>query len=343
MTYAPEYGRPVRVREFDRPMLSDDVETAQTVAYMEELASFDAGERHVIDATHRALAEAGCTLDSPPREIADAVFWFLKRCIRYVPTPATSALVDQTLIAPSALLQMPDPEGDCAQFSMLAAAMFRNCCMPCFFVTIAADPKYPTIFSHVYNAVELAPGGLLPFDASNGPEPGAEYMLAMKKRVWPRTNPDNCSRKGKVMLRSGRPARGFRNAGLRGTLGDDSFDFSVPDPSSIDPGIPTDIGANTYAEFGAPVGQSFPTLQPSTSPSFFTTLANDVTSLAAPIVRAVTSKPYYVTNPATGQQVLYNPATGQSVGGLSASLSSPAVLIGIAVVVGVIALSGRRS
>jgi hypothetical protein len=325
MTYAPEYGRAVRVREFERPMLSDDVETAQTVAYMEELACFDAGERHVIDATHRALAEAGCDLDSATHEIANAIFSFLKRTIRYVPTPATSALVDQTLIAPSALLQMPDPEGDCPQFSMLAASMFRRCCIPCFFVTIAADPKYPTIFSHVYNAVEVAPGRLLPFDASNGPELGAEYLLAMKKRVWPRTNPDLCTRKGNVtMLRSGRPARGFRNTGLRGLSGNGDYGGETNNPAN-----PYDIGYMESMDGRGSGGSGTPWA------SIFTTLANDATKVFQSV--NAPSRPYYVTNP-SGQQVLFNPATGSTVsasGGVSIS-SNTALLIGAAILATVV-------
>ncbi len=127
VAFDPSYGRNVRVAEFDRPMMGDDVETGQTIAYMEELSSFDAGEASVIDATHRALEEAGLDMSAAPIDKAKAIFWWLKRTIRYVPTPGTSINVDQTLIAPSAMLAMKDPEGDCAQYSMLAAAMFRIC------------------------------------------------------------------------------------------------------------------------------------------------------------------------------------------------------------------------
>lgn len=297
--------------EFDRPMQSDDVETAQTIAYMEELSSFDAGERSVVDATHRALEESGLDMTASPIEKAKAIFWWLKRTIRYVPTPATSPLVDQTLIAPSAMLGMKDPEGDCPQFSMLADAMFRNCCVTCLYKTIAAAPEFPTIFSHVYNVVEIAPGTWMPFDSSNGPAPGAEFAAPTKKRVWPRTVPDGCrAKKGNLlMMRSGAAAPGRRNGKLRGALGSNGdYGGETSDPAPM-PNVD-------------PAGGLF-----TTGPSFWTTLANDITAIAAPIVRTATMpKPYYVTN-AQGQQVLYNPATG--VPAVSGSVSiSPTLIIG---------------
>ncbi len=324
VAFDPSYGRNVRVAEFDRPMMGDDVETAQTIAYMEELASFDAGEASVIDATHRALEEAGLDMTAPPIEKMKAIFWWLKRTIRYVPTPGTSFNVDQTLIAPSAMLAMKDPEGDCPQFSMLAAAMFRICCMVCLFKTIAAEPAYPEIFSHVYNVVEIAPGVFLPFDSSNGPAPGAEFANPSKARVWPRTVPDRCrAKKGNLlMMRSGSVPPGLRNRTLRGSLGDSNGDYGG---ETNNPANPASIGISSGAGSAGP-----------STGSIFTTIANDITAIAAPLVRQATApRPYYVTNP-QGQQVLYNPSTGQALsasGGFSATLSPTAwLLIGVAAI-----------
>lgn len=191
LRYDPSFARDVRVREFPRPMLSDEIETAQTIATMDELAEADAAHRLVIDATAIALQEAGIDQTATPLQKAIAVFWYLKRRVRYVTTPATSALVDQTLIPPASLLSMPDPEGDCPQFSMLAAAMLRVCCVPSLFVTIAADPALDQ-YSHVYNAVCVNDEVFLPFDSSNGPAPGAEYAHWSKRRMWPTTHPFFC-------------------------------------------------------------------------------------------------------------------------------------------------------
>jgi transglutaminase-like putative cysteine protease len=192
--YDTLFSGPVRIAEYPRPMLSDEVETAQTVHMMDELADADAAHRLVIEATYRALDEAGRTLESSDYEKAVAVFWFLKRTIRYVPTPGTSPLVDQTLIPPATLLAMPDPEGDCPQFSMLASAMLRVLCVPCFYKTIAADQDYPDTYSHIYNVVRVGAGRFMPFDSSNGPEPGAEYSPAFKRRIWPQVLKTKCGR-----------------------------------------------------------------------------------------------------------------------------------------------------
>jgi hypothetical protein len=366
VTYLPEFGRPVSIREFDRPMLSDDHETAQTVSYMDELASADSNDRAVIAATAEALQQAGIDERADPLEKACAVYWWLKRTIRYVPTPGTSQLVDQTLITPTALLAMEEPIGDCPQFSMLAAAMFRVLCMDSLFVTIAAEPAFPDQWSHIYNTVEVCPGQYLPFDSSNGPAPGAEYAKPFKRRVWPRITPGKCRTKegGTDMMRSayGRPGRvGMRNHSLRGTIGDlacdqdgNCFDTSTgetlttsgdaPDPSTLPSPLGTNFPATLAANAAAlnpPAGSLSPLPANPTSSNVLTTLFNDLAQVATPIVKAATTpQPYYITN-AQGQQVLYNPATGQVVSSLS-TISPTMLVIGAGLLIGVLALSGKK-
>ena len=356
----------MRVAEYNRPMLSDEVETAQTIALMDELADKDAAHRLVIEATYKALDEAGATLSSGPLDKATAVYWFLKRTIRYVPTPGTSPLVDQTLIPPASLLSMPDPEGDCPQFSMLASAMLRVCCVPCLYKTIAADPDFPDTYSHVYNVVGIGGGRFLPFDSSNGPEPGAEYNRRFKERIWPALKKSKCVpsiasgpssvTKGNQMVRtSARPIaisnrnavlrRGLKGTGhlfypLQGTVCDedgncydDGTGVLLTSPAataSLDPQYnmtgpnPT---AGELAAAGYPLATAVATqTSPSSNPtSLAIALAQDATQLVAPIVKSSTQKaPYYVTNPATGQSVLFNPNTGATAtpASFSAALSS---------------------
>jgi hypothetical protein len=208
-------GRLVAIDEFERPMLSDEVETAQTIALMDAIAAEDAPHRFVITAVDRALETAGLTLDSSPFEKACAIYWFLKRTIRMVPTPGTNPLVDQTLIPPASLLAMEPPEGDCPQFSMLGTAMLSVCCVPSFFKTIAADPDEPNTYSHVYLVVDVGRQQLLPFDASHGPEPGAEYNRRFKEKIWPAIARDRC--KENAMLRN-QPIPQFRNHVLRRSM-----------------------------------------------------------------------------------------------------------------------------
>jgi hypothetical protein len=79
--------------------------------------------------------------------------------------------------------------------------------------------------------------------------------------------------------------------------------------------------------------------------SLVASLAATAAQVAAPIIKAATQQaPYYITNPATGQSVLYNPNTGSTSGTLAASLStiSPMVwLVGIGAIA-LLAFSGKK-
>ncbi len=370
------------IREYNRPMMSDEVETAQTISMMEELADRDTPTRAVVLATYRALNDAGIDADADPAAKACAIFWFLKRTIRYVHVPGTSPLVDQTLIPPATMIEMPDPEGDCAQFSMLASAMLRVCCVPSCFKTIAADPDYPDTYSHVYNMVDVG-DGFMPFDSSNGPSPGAEYARIFKSRLWPQQNPPRC--KETSMVRTMRPnlrPKGYRNSVLHGSLGiafrplsglrdvecdqdgncytDGVLTSSATDPTYTAPGVndPGDClyGANAatgacnaspFSSVTSPLvitGGSSPSASGPNAYSLATALAADAAAVAAPIVKSATQQaPYYITNPVTGQSVLYNPNTG-TTGGVSAAISSlspSTLLIGLALLAA-FAFAGKK-
>jgi hypothetical protein len=358
-------------------MLSDDVETAQTVYMMDELAERDAPTSTVISATHDALSAAGLDLDSPAEAKARAIYWYLKRRIRYLAIPGTSPLVDQTLIPPASLLAMPDPEADCPQFSMLASAMLRVCCVASHYKTIAADPAYPDTFSHVYNLVELGDGRYLPFDSSNGPAPGAEYANPSKSRVWPQRNRTCTARKAnRPMLHTASHShRGFRNIALRGalgiaflplsgTLGDESdtgnsdgFTPWQPDPTytgtqyTTVPYVPATTSGVQSQNDAAANAQGLANLYASPAPSsganaysLATAALADATSAAAPIIKAATQQaPYYITGP-NGTAVLYNPNTGAVGTSASAAISSlsPTTLLIGALIIAALALTGKK-
>jgi hypothetical protein len=369
--YLPEFGRAVRIAEFDRPMRSDDEETAQTVQYMDELAAADSKDPAVIAAAYEALELAGLDDDSPDFAKACAVYWWLKDTIRYVPTPGTSPLVDQTLIAPTAVLAMPEPIGDCPQFSMLACAMLRVLSIKSLFVTIAAEQLAPDQWSHIYNTVEVAPGKWMPFDSSNGPEPGAEYARPFKRKVWPSIAEH--TKGNRAMMRTGRYQAGasMRNRALRGAMGDVScdqdgncydsgsgtytpapIDLPIFTPSPINPTVgPVQSPVTGNASPDCVFGGTWPNCNPppgattSSTPFINPNLAAAIVgNTVAPIIKAAAQQaPYYVNNPATGQSALYNPNTGTFVGASAAlgSLSPTTLLIGAAIL-GVILFAGGR-
>jgi hypothetical protein len=111
---------------------------------------------------------------------------------------------------------------------------------------------------------------------------------------------------------------------------------------------------DSVAAYGGPA--SYPPVSPlaqlpgTTVPagsSWFQTLLNDATQLAAPLIRSsVQQDPRFITSP-TGQSVLYNPNTGQVGGGsalsLGASTLSPTVLLGGLAVLALLAFSGKKS
>ena len=346
-------------------MRSDDEETAQTVQYMDELAAADSQDPAVIAAATEALEIAGLDFDSTDFAKTCAVYWWLKETIRYVPTPGTSPLVDQTLITPTAVLGMPEPIGDCPQFSMLACAMLRVLCIQSLFVTIAAEQLAPDQWSHIYNTVQVAPGKWMPFDSSNGPEPGAEYARPFKRKVWPRIAPHEC-RKGKpAMMRTGRyqAAASMRNRSLRGALGDVTCD---QDGNCYDSGsgtytpapvAPVDVtgGLAPDCAFGGvwpnciTPSSTPPALTPGATPNSPGVInpnlvAAIVGNTVAPIIKAAAQQaPYYVTNPATGQAALYNPNTGTFAGATAAlSAISPTTLLIGAAILGVILFAGGK-
>jgi hypothetical protein len=364
--YFPEFGRAVRIHEYDRPMMSDDIETAQTVSFMDEIAATDANDAAVRNATAEALDDAGIDERASAMEKATAVYWWLKRTITYVPTPGTSPLVDQTLITPCTVLAMPDPIGDCPQFSMLAAAMFRVLCMDSMFVTIAAEPGFPDLWSHIYNTVEVFPGQYMPFDSSNGPEPGAEYAEPYKRRVWPRIIPGRCSERSKeAMLRKTYAARAIptmRNRALRGALGDLQCDsdgncydsgtlvsagnvctdpscmMSGPNVNLNDPALQMDSSGGSLSPGGSYSSPS----SASSSPSWLTALINDVGSIGSSALKASTQKqPYYITGP-NGQAVLYNPNTGTVAGTSAIGTVSPTIILFGILGLGAVALLSKK-
>jgi hypothetical protein len=353
-------------------MMSDDVETAQTIAMMDELADRDAPTRTVIEATQQALTEGGIDQTASAIAKAQAIFWYLKRRIRYVHVPGTSPLVDQTLIPPQTMLRMPAPEGDCAQFSMCGNAMLKVCCVDSWFKTIAADPDYPETYSHVYLVVGVAPSQYMPFDASNGPSPGAEYARRFKERVWPSVTGSKCKEGGAMLRNTARRATSpnFRHAvthrAMRGLfyplagVGDlncdqdgNCFDTGTnvftPAPitdSDVTGGVPPDCAFGGVWPNCISPSTPFPSPVPAASGgSLAQSIAADFTALAAPLVRSATQqRPYYIAGP-NGQAVLYNPNTGTTGSSISASLSSlsPVTLgIGALLLVGLLALGGRK-
>jgi transglutaminase-like putative cysteine protease len=79
--------------------------------------------------------------------------------------------------------------GDCDDFTVLLAALAGTIGIATRAVTIAADPRSPSEFSHIYPEAEVAPNRWVPLDAAR---PGAAYGVGapvyFRKRVWSLTD-----------------------------------------------------------------------------------------------------------------------------------------------------------
>lgn len=166
-----------------------DAGTAVTVGMMANIIRASAAHPVVRQETLRALA--GLPHGADRRQRAQALFWHLKRRIRFVDDHALvqaalgEGVYTEGLIAPERLLTMPEPRGDCDDYSMALAAMLAAAGVPVELVTIAADGARPAEFSHVYVQAVLEDGSRFPLDASHGPAPGWESPRWWRRHVWP--------------------------------------------------------------------------------------------------------------------------------------------------------------
>lgn len=146
--------------------------------------------------------------------------------------------VAEVLIRPIDILRMSDAQGDCDDFSMLAACILSAGGVPAFFVTLAADQRAPDQFSHVY---VLA--GADAFDASHGPYMGWEARNRFGKRqVW--------------SVETGMPIIGHRGTGfpIFAGLGDSGDPCDITS-LAYDPSVCSSGGGVTYG-VGTPIDTS---------------------------------------------------------------------------------------
>ena len=172
-----------------------DVSTAATIAIMRWLAHDYARHPSVIAAVSYSLSGGGATTQ---RDVASAIFHWVRTNVRFVEDETllyeelgvgVQDLDKELLIVPPVLLAMPNPQGDCDDFSLLLASMLLCAGMKPYFVTVAADPEAPQRFSHIYVCVELADeGDHLCLDAGNRlpmVPPGWESAKITRKAIWP--------------------------------------------------------------------------------------------------------------------------------------------------------------
>lgn len=189
------WGRPVWFHSVLTNPWDSDASTFVTCRILQRYARQYAGDASVrlavLDAVRRLPAGAS------QRDIACAIFHWVRSRIRfrededllYNEVGVHPANLDkELLIVPPVLLGMPQPCGDCDDFSLLVASMCLAAGMQPFYVTVAADPTDTGKLSHIYVCVRLADErGYLCLDAGNrypSVPAGWESATVSRKAIW---------------------------------------------------------------------------------------------------------------------------------------------------------------
>ena len=229
--------------------------TAQTMALMGRHVSDALNDPAIIDLGKRCSGSWGrgptetrCSWDS---------FWFCKHWIRFIVDENSVWRffheTDQVdfLIAPSVLIRMKRPAGDCDDFSMMMAALLMANGIPCEFVTVACDRNDRRRWSHVYVRAILSDGRHVPLDPAVGDYPGWEVLERdiYRMQAW------DMNGQPVETARSSRPDAGMHYYANRGLGDGDVMIEPTVDPSTL----PTSLNATApdyYATTtpGVPIG-----------------------------------------------------------------------------------------
>ncbi len=191
--YHPGFGGAVNYTVTELPEDPDE-QVAITIALMSKYAVEDAKSPQVQEAIRQARLAYG------PDPIWSA-YWFTKYLITFGQDDDTAwgltgigshvsskDDIAEAIVRPRDLWDMglngSARVEDCDGFSMFLAAMLKGQDVDCSFVTIAADKRDPSIYSHVYVAAYPSYGGRMPLDASHGPYPDWEFQQPYRKREW---------------------------------------------------------------------------------------------------------------------------------------------------------------
>jgi transglutaminase-like putative cysteine protease len=195
-TLAGAFGRPVTIQRKVTNRWNSDVSTVDTIRILRRLARQYATDPYVEYAVAEATSRLGANVSD--RQIACALFYWVRQTVSFVEDEtllyeelgvAPENLDKELLIVPPLLLQMPQPMGDCDDFSLLLAAMALAADLRAYYITVAADASDPQKFSHIYVCVELADeGSHLCLDAGNRYQavpPGWEECTHIhRKAIW---------------------------------------------------------------------------------------------------------------------------------------------------------------
>jgi len=161
-----------------------DVSTLDTLRIMSAIARRDSQSPII-----KSLAASLCESCNSQQQCAQAIWYFVHGFLTFRPHEdlATNVVgvpqdgIDrQVLISPASLLALPSPEGDCAIYSSLTAALLLAQGIKASYRTTASDKDEPWRWSHVYVIAHLHPNDLT-LDTSHGDYPGWETRVKFRQ------------------------------------------------------------------------------------------------------------------------------------------------------------------
>jgi transglutaminase-like putative cysteine protease len=187
------WGTPVQVSVRSTNPINTDRSTADTIQQMKAIARISAHSPRVGYVAY--VISLGLPSDASQRDIARAIWHWVHDNVRFVLDEDLMSQMGidvwhptkELLITPDTLLSMPQPSGDCDDFSTLTAALLLHFHIRCCFVTIAADDQEPGKWSHVYCRAYLSDeprGSYINMDASHGQWPDWESPKWKRKKEW---------------------------------------------------------------------------------------------------------------------------------------------------------------
>ena len=181
------WGQPVSLSVSQTNPFDNDSSTVETIHQMIAIAKVSSQTpliASIVDSCIRSLHNS----NPQKRDLVRAIFWWIKSHVRFCEDEKTlgeqlgySDVNQELLIPPVTLLNMPQPMGDCDDFSMLVASLMLAAKVPVWFVTVAVDPSEPFKWSHVYCMVNINEV-MTPLDASHGKNVGWETQREVYRR-----------------------------------------------------------------------------------------------------------------------------------------------------------------
>lgn len=169
------------------------VSTVDTINKMVVLVRESVSSPIVIQTAEGIVAGIGKQNPSE-MDLIRGVFWWTKHHLRFKEDEwalqqdfgyGDLGTGKELLLSPAYLLSLPQPTGDCDDYSTLIASLLKLMGLrQVGFRTIAADSLDPRCFTHVYVVVQLGNGELFPVDASHGPYPGWQSEVIFKHHDW---------------------------------------------------------------------------------------------------------------------------------------------------------------